>query len=276
MTEFTALLFEVRDQVATITLNRPERRNAWTVTMARELDEAMLACDRDDAIRVVIVTGAGRSFSVGADLSVGTIAQPGEPEASPEPPDELPFVSPSTIRKPVIAAINGDGVGAGITYPMHCDIRIVAEDAKLGFPFVRRGVIPEMGGHWTVPRAVGVGVATELILTGRIFSGREAVQLGLCHRALPAGEVLTEARRVASDIVVNVAPVSAAIAKRLLWSSTTMTLDQMLAREKELFLWCAERPDAVEGVASFLEKRPPRWQMRPSVDVPPWGDDPAQ
>jgi enoyl-CoA hydratase/carnithine racemase len=245
---------DIDGAVATVTLDRPARRNAWTVRMANELSAAMRWCDGCDSVQAVVVTGAGRWFSVGADLSEGSIDQPG---AGDEAIDEQ--VLPSAIGVPVIAAINGDAVGAGTTYPLHCDIRIVAETARLGLPFVRRGVIPEMGAHWLAPRLLGQAVAADLVLTGRLVDGREAVRLGLCSRAVPAEEVVATARRVATEIAESAAPVAVATAKRLLWEGASQGYDEALAAEQDAFGSVARHPDAAEGVASFLERRPPRW-----------------
>jgi enoyl-CoA hydratase/carnithine racemase len=259
--DYGDILFDVAGGTATVTLNRPARRNAWTLRMAAELNDAMRRCAVDDDIRVVIVTGADRWFSVGADLGQGSILHPGE---SGVQPDLGPFFSPRQVPKPVIAAINGDAVGAGTTYPLHCDVRIVAEDARMGFAFVRRGVIPEMGLHWIAPRVIGIAAAAELILTGRIFDGREAVALGVCSKAVPADGVLVAAQTLAAEIVTAVAPLSAAAAKRLLWDGLERSWVESFEREMATFEWLASQPDAAEGVASFLEKRPPRWQGRAS------------
>ena len=174
--------YEVERGIGLLTLDRPEHRNAWTVAMAIELDEILADANRDDDVRVVVVTGADSVFSVGADLHSGSIDRPGVEQA--EPP-EAPML-PSQVVKPVIAALNGHAVGAGISFAMHCDFRILAETAKIGFAFVRRGVIAEMAMHWLLPRVVGMAVAADLLLTGRTVDADEARRLGLVHRVLPS------------------------------------------------------------------------------------------
>ena len=258
------VLYEVERGIGLLTLNRPDHRNAWTVRMAIELDEVLADANRDDDVRVVVVTGAGSVFSVGADLHSGSIARPGAEHA--EPP-ETPIL-PSQVLKPVIAALNGHAVGAGISFAMHCDFRILAQTGKVGFAFVRRGVIAEMAMHWLLPRVVGMAVATDLLLTGRTVEADEAWRLGLVHRVLAPADVVPAALDLARDIVQNVAPMSAAMTKRLLWQSTEQSLDRAWSHERELFARCAAHPDSTEGVSSFLDKRPASWTSRPAVDPP--------
>jgi enoyl-CoA hydratase/carnithine racemase len=266
--DYQDIRFEVADGVATITLNRPQAMNAWTAVMARELGEALARCDDDDAVRAVVITGAGdRAFCAGADLGRGeaTFAnrERGQRDERPATPGRMPH----EIDKPVIAAINGHAVGVGITYPMLADLRLVAEDAKIAFAFVRRGVMPELASHVTVARVVGLSRAADLLLTGRTISGREAAAMGLASRALPAAEVLPAAVQIARDIVRHTAPASVAAAKRLLWEGLTTSVPEMLRREGPLFAWFGNQPDAREGVRSFVEKRDPRWSQS-SRDLP--------
>ena len=258
------VLYDVTAGVATITLNRPEAMNSWTPQLS---DELMLACgaaDADDDVRAVIVTGNGRAFCAGADLSGGESGfVGGGPTAQ-----SGPRLWPHQVRKPVIAAINGHAVGVGITYPMLCDIRIVSETAKIQYAMVRRGVIPELGSHALLPRVIGFAKAAELMLTGRQFLGAEAVELGIASRAVPADRVLAVATEMARDIVVNVEPVSAALAKKLMWEGLNVSVDRMLALESSLLPTLASMPDSGEGVRAFFERREPRWQGRVSTDVP--------
>ncbi|MCU1375194.1 MAG: Enoyl-CoA hydratase/isomerase [Actinomycetia bacterium] len=270
---YETLLFDISEQVATITLHRPDRRNAWTKTMELELSAAMARCDADDDVRAVIVTGSGAAFSVGADLDDPTI--PANSGKADDPVITTPLVLPSQLRKPVIAAIQGDAIGAGSTYPMSCDIRIVAETARLGFVFVKRGLMPGYGSMWALPRVIGLSRALELVLTGRIFSGVEAVELGMCHRAVPAGDVLAEARAIATGIARDAGPGSAALVKRLLWMSGGMDMATYQPYERDAVAWSAASSESTEGIQSFLEKRPPVWQVKPSTDLPAWFDDPA-
>ena len=258
------ILYSVTDGVALVTLNRPEAMNSWTPQLS---DELMLACgaaDADDGVRAVVVTGAGRAFCAGADLSGGESGFVGGGPTS----QKGPRLWPHQVRKPVIAAINGHAVGVGITYPMLCDIRIVSETAKIQYAMVRRGVIPELGSHVLLPRVIGFAKAAELMLTGRQFLGAEAAELGLATRAVPADEVLAVAMEIARDIALNVAPVSAALTKKLMWEGLTAPVDKMLALESSLLPTLAAMPDSAEGVRAFFEKREPQWQGKVSRDLP--------
>ena len=258
---------DVSDGVAVITLDRPDQLNAFTGRMGHELGEAYRTCDEDDAVRAVVLTGAGRAFCAGADLTGA-----GETFASPEARTGFTSspVRPTAweIRKPVIAAINGPAIGIGLTLPMQCDLRIVAEDAPLGFVHVRMGVLPDAHAHWTVPRAVGFATALDLFLTGRRFDGREAAAMGLVHRAVPVDEVLPAAVELARDIAVHTAPVSVAASKRLLWTTPTPDADETDRLETALHEHLMGRADAREGPLAFLEKRDPNWSLSPSEDWP--------
>ncbi len=268
MTAYETVLVDVADGVATITLNRPERMNAWNATLARELSTALDAADADDAVRVIVLTGAGRAFCAGADLEKGgdtfddTATERGSADSNPT---RLPY----QLRKPVIAAINGAAVGVGITYPLLADVRVVAADAKISFAFVRRGMIPELASHTVLPRVVGFSNAADLLLSGRMISGTEAVELGLASIAVPAAEVLPTALARAREYVLA-APVSVAIAKRLLWEPMAADMKAMMAKEEPLFAWVGRQADAKEGIASFLERRDPAWGMSPVTDYPQW------
>lgn len=261
---FESLLYSVSQGVAVITLNRPEAMNSWTPQLSDELSLAMGAADANDDVRAVIVTATGRAFCAGADLSAGEggfLSGKGGKQAGPR-------LMPYQVRKPVIAAINGHAVGVGITYPMLCDIRIVADNAKIQFAMVRRGILPELGSHALLPRIVGFSRASDLLLTGRMIFGTEAAQLGLVSQALPAELVLNAALDIATDIAINVAPVSAALAKKLLWEGMTMSVEDMITTEGLLLPVLAQASDSGEGVRAFFEKRAPRWLMKVSKDVP--------
>jgi enoyl-CoA hydratase/carnithine racemase len=252
---------ERTDLVAVVTLNRPEQLNAFTGAMGDGLGRAYAACDADDTVRAVVLTGAGRAFCAGADLEPA-----GDTFAAPQ--DDAFTASPIhppawDVRKPVIAAINGHAIGIGLTLAMQCDLRFVAEDAKLGFVHVRRGVIPDAHAHWTVPRAVGFAHAADLLLTGRTFPGREAAELGLVNRALPTTDVLSTALDVARDIAVHTAPASVALSKRLLWASPTLDRDEIGRIETEYHRQVMGTPDAREGVLAWLEHRDPKWTGTP-------------
>jgi enoyl-CoA hydratase/carnithine racemase len=260
------LQVEISDGIATLTLDRPEHRNAFSGAMAAALADAYRDCDARDEVRAVILTGAGTAFCVGADLSMGsdTFAARAEAEFSADP-----IAFPAwQVRKPVIAAINGHAVGIGLTLAMQCDIRLVARAAKLAFAHVRRGVLPDAHSHWTVPRAIGFARTAELFLTGRHVSGEEAAALGLASRALPAAEVLPAARTLARDIAINCAPLSVALSKRLLWESRTLTRDEVGQRETAYHHVVMGRADAMEGVTAFLERRPARWTLAVPRDWP--------
>ena len=262
---FEDILFEIDGPVATISLNRPSARNAWTLGMGAEVEQALAMCHSDDRVRAVIVCGVGdRDFCVGADLSGRDIAAPGGQPTGKTRPE----LSPPSVCKPVIAAMNGNAVGIGTTYPLLCDIRIVAEDAKVGLPFVRRGVMGEANSHWILQRLVGFATAAELLLSGRLISGAEAAAMGLCSQALPGPEVVPAARSLALEIAANTAPLSVAASKQMLWEALDLPRGQAAARESQLFMWLAGQRDATEGVASFLEHRPPAWTLSASTPLP--------
>jgi enoyl-CoA hydratase/carnithine racemase len=262
------VVVDVNDGVAVLTLNRPDRLNAYTAEMGALLSRAYRECDEDDDVRAIVVTGAGRAFCAGADFSSGTKSfdtPEGEFSASPITPAAF------ELRKPVIAALNGHAVGIGLTIALQADIRIVAEDARYGVVQVRRGVIPDCMSHWTLAQLTTLGVAADILLTGRTFTGGEAVALGIASRALPAGRVLDHALEVARDIAVNVAPMSAVLCKRLLWDSAIhhYTPGQVASLETRLHRRVMGGADAREGVAAFLERRPPRFTSRVSRDWAP-------
>lgn len=252
------LTVDVDAGVAVLTLNRPERLNAYTAEMGALLSRAYSDCDGDDDVRAIVVTGAGRAFCAGADFSGETspFDAPGEQfSASPITPAAF------ELRKPVIAAVNGHAIGIGLTIALQADLRIVADDAKYGVVQVRRGVLPDCMAHWTLAQLTTLGVAADILLTGRTFGGTEAVTLGIANRALPARQVLDHAVAVARDIAVNVAPMSAALCKRLLWDTAIngYAPRRVAALETQLHQQVMGTADAAEGVAAFLEHRPPRF-----------------
>jgi enoyl-CoA hydratase/carnithine racemase len=264
---------EVDAGVLTITLNRPDRLNAWTETMARELIEAFDRADADDEVRAVIVTGAGRAFCAGADLERGgeTFDWRAREEAGPVPRDNGGQLTLRVFEctKPVIAAINGPAVGVGVTMTLPMDVRLAADDARFGFVFVRRGIVPEACSSWFLPRVVGISQAMEWVATGRVFSAQEALQGRLVRSLHPREELLGAARALAEEIAENAAPVSVALTRRMLW--------RMLGAEHPMFAHRADSramfhrgqsADVVEGVTSFLEKRPPKFTDRVSDGLP--------
>lgn len=262
---YSTIRVEESGPVGVVTLDRPQRMNAWTPLMGVELRAAITALDARDDIRVIVVTGAGRGFCAGADLSPDV--QAGSPRPNTDDRrDETPYWEMNT---PIIAAMNGAAVGVGMTMPMQWDLRIVAEEAKYGFVFGRRGLLPELGSTWLLPRLLGLGQTMDLLLTGRIFTGREAAELGFANEAVPAAEVLDRALAIARDIAENVAPVSAALTKRLVHRFLTEP-DRARAEsvERRLSAWTTEQADLKEGAAAFFEKRPPKWQLSKNDDFP--------
>ncbi len=272
--EYRDIRFESNDGIAVITLNRPEQRNAFSGAMGEDLSHAYARCDGDDSVRVVIVTGAADAFCAGADMEAGeqTFARVARPEFS-----AMPLTTRACdIRKPVIAAMNGHAIGIGLTLALQCDLRIAAIEGRYAILQVRRGVMPDCGAHWTLLRLVGLARAADLLLTGRKFSGEEAVALGVANRALPAAEVLAAAREIAHDMVLHTAPLSVALTKRLLWQSADLGLAEVERVETELHHHLMGRQDAVEGVMAFLERRAPRWSSSVVNDWPAWPDVPRR
>ena len=253
---YRTLQTAVSGAVATITLNRPEQRNAVGDGMREELADAYLWCDRSDAIRVVVLTGAPPAFCAGADLAAGerTFTEPG-PTFSAAGID----VPAWAVSKPVIAAVNGHAIGLGLTLALQCDIRFFAADAQYGVVQVRRGMVGDAYSHWVLPRLVGLSNAAEILLGGGTFDGHRAVQLGLGSRVLDAADVLPAARELAHDIAGNAAPASVAASKRLLWDSLDLDRAAVGARETQIHLDLMRLDDAKEGVRAFMERRPPRW-----------------
>lgn len=265
------LRVEIDGGVAVVTLDRPERRNAFTSAMGRALGQVYRDLDADDEVRVLVLTGAAPAFCAGADLAGGgdTFASPDSAAFSASPVDPPAFA----LRKPVIAAVNGHAIGIGMTLAMQADIRIVAADARYAIPQVRLGVLPDAMAHWTVARVAGMAVAADILLSGRTFDGHEACRLGLASRCLPAAEVLPAALDLARDMAVNVAPMSAALSKRLLWDTAIHGFQpaRVAELETELHLRVMGRPDAAEGVRALLEHRHPVWSARLSAE---WKDLP--
>jgi len=280
---FQEIRYEVADHVLTITLDRPDRLNAFTPTMGRELVEAFDRADADDDVRAIIVTGEGRGFCAGADLAGGgdTFDWRDRQEADEIPRDGGGIVALRIFdsSKPVIAAINGPAVGVGITMTLPMDIRLVAEGAKIGFVFARRGIVPEACSSWFLPRIVGISQAMEWVATGRVFSAEEAHAGGLAREVYPLQELLPAARRLADEIARHAAPVSVALARRLMW--TMLGADHPMAAHRadsRAMFSRGTSADAREGVTSFLEKRDPDFSDRVSDGLPelfPGREEPA-
>ena len=274
---FTEILYAVEDGVLTLTLNRPAKLNALTRTMLAELLEALELADADDAVRAVIVTGAGRAFCAGADLSAGgkTFDRGARPDGEPGAPHRdgggLFTLRVYALTKPVIAAINGAAVGFGATMTLPMDIRIASSAARMGFVFSRRGVVPEAASTWFLPRVVGINQAAEWVYTGRVFPAAEALAGGLVSRVVERDVLLPTARALAREIADNTSAVSVALARQMMWA--LLGADHPMAGHRldsRVIEYMGRSSDAYEGVTSFLEKRPPRFTMRPSKDMPPF------
>jgi enoyl-CoA hydratase/carnithine racemase len=277
------LLVDISDGVATVTFNRPDKLNAFNHELTQVFPKAMWALDADDSVGAIVVTGAGRAFCSGIDLEAGADTFGSAAHGKNEQDLNL-GVNAKTIaednafwrmRTPVIGAINGAAVGAGLTVAMLFDIRFVAEDAKLSFPFARLGVVADANATWLLPRLVGAERALELLLTGRRFTGQEMVDMGLALRALPKDEVLPAAQAFARDVAANTAPASAALTKKLVYENMQqLDRDRAFVRETELIWWLGDQPDAVEGVMAMLEKRPPLWKVSKHIAWPETVDEP--
>lgn len=263
------LRFETRDGVALVTLDRPEHLNTFTGAMGRSLGEVYRHCDEDDDVRAVVLTGAGRAFCAGADMSLGAdaFADPSALESFSAAAFDPPAFA---IRKPVIAAVNGHAVGLGLTMALQCDVRFLAREGKYGVLQVRRGVMPDAYAHWTLPRIVGMGKAAEILLSGRKYTGEEAFALGIANHLLPAEEVLPAALELARDIADHAAPLSVAITKKLLWESPGLGPEDVERKETALHHVLMGAPDAVEGGVAYVERRKPEWKLRVSKDWPDW------
>jgi enoyl-CoA hydratase/carnithine racemase len=260
---YDQILVDVDRRVATLTLNRPERRNGWTRRMGIEVREALQALDADDGVRAVVVTGAGRDFCVGADLEGGGAVFDEARTA------ERLSLKAWDIRKPVIAALNGAVAGVGATLPLQWDIRLAGESTRITFVFVKRGLVPEAASTWLLPRLIGMSRATELLLTGRLVRAREALDMGLVSRVVPDAELVPAAQALAHEIAEQTAPVAVALTKRLLWHMAGETSPEAAETlDGQVFGWATQSPDGREGIRAFLDKRPARWSMKPSADLP--------
>ncbi|WP_103727651.1 crotonase/enoyl-CoA hydratase family protein [Novosphingobium sp. HII-3] len=291
---YETITYEVVDRIATITLSRADRLNAFTETMMNEMIDAFDHIDSDDDVRAVIVTGAGRAFCAGADLGdgAGTFDAVGIEDSPVRADGSLDYSKESardgggrlTLRihrclKPVIAAINGPAVGIGATMTLPMDIRLASENARIGFVFSRRGIVPEAASSFFLPRIVGISQALEWCFSGRVFQAAEALQGGLVKAVLPAEELLPAAREIAREIVENTSPVSIALIRQMMWRGLGMT-DPMQAHQVDSrgILSRGRSRDVAEGVTAFLEKRSAAFPDRVSSDMPdyfPWWDEAA-
>jgi len=280
MPTFETLLYSVEDGIATITLNRPEKLNAFNTQMMKDMIAAFDATDADDAVRVVIVTGAGRAFCAGADLSAGAETFNYDARAAEDKAARMRDGVQRdgggllTLRifeslKPVISACNGAAVGVGVTMQLAMDIRLASEAARYGFVFARRGLNPEAASSWFLPHLVGVQTALEWCYTGRLFPAQEALDKGLVRSLHAPDDLLPAAKALAREIADNTAPVSVAITRQLIWrmagAAHPMQAHQADSRGIQAR---GKAGDAREGVTSFLEKRPPNYPDKVSTDLP--------
>src|SRR6202167_887198 len=270
--DYEQIMTETSDGVLTITLNRPERLNAWTAQMGWELRSAFDYADADDEVRAIIVTGAGRGFCAGADLASGgdTFDYRKHKSAGPARDNggEITLrVFEST--KPTIAAINGPVVGLGATMTLPMDVRLAAQHARIGFVCARRGIIPEACSSWFLPHVVGISRAMEWVATGRVFSAQEALDGGLVRSLHPKDELLDAARALAREIAENTAPVSVALARQLMWRMLGAEHPMLAHRaDSRGMVARGQSADAVEGITAFLEKRPASFPDRVSDGLP--------
>jgi enoyl-CoA hydratase/carnithine racemase len=274
---FAEIRYDVAESVATVTLHRPEKLNAVTTTMIDELLEALDRADADDGVRAVIVTGSGRAFCAGADLSAGSgtfdATARGHAERAEDHEDGGGRVTLRLfdLTKPVIAAINGPAVGFGVTLTLPMDVRIASATARLGFVFARRGVVPEACSTWFLPRLVGIARAAEWVYTGRVFDAEEARAGGLVSRVVAPDALLPTARALAREIADNTSAVSVALARQMLWKLLGAEHPMEAHRlDSQGMFWTGRSADAREGVGAFLEKRPARFASGPSKDMPPF------
>jgi enoyl-CoA hydratase/carnithine racemase len=286
MTDYTQILYDVADGIATITLHRPEKMNAFTGTMMAEMIDAFDRIDADDDVRAVIVTGHGdRAFCAGADLTPEgggqVFANRGEVDSlSDERVRDgggLLTLRIYECKKPVIAAVNGAAVGVGVTMQLPMDIRLASDTARFGFVFARRGIVPEAASSWFLPRLVGPQQALEWCYTGRVFDAQEALKGGLIRSVHPASELLNEARKLAREIADNTAPVSIALTRHMLWRNSAQPHPMAAHKVDSRAIYRRSRSgDAKEGIASFLEKRAPSYPDKVSTDMPdffPWWEE---
>lgn len=282
------ILCELEDGILQITLYRPDKLNAYTATMGAELAHAFQRADSDDDVRVVLVTGSGRAFCAGADISAGAAsfdttsaegsASFGDVSNGPRQGGGAGFVGAIyECRKPSIAAFNGAAVGVGLTLTLPMDIRIAADTARFGFVFARRGLVPEAGSAWFLPRIVGLSQALRWCLDGALFPADEALKGGLVSEVVTAEQLLPRARQIARAIADNTAPVALAITRQMLWRlSEAPTPYDVLKIDGAMAMTLGSGPDVREGVAAFLEKRPPSFPGKVSSDMPasyPWWEN---
>jgi len=277
------ILYDVEDGILTITLNRPDKLNAFTGVMLREIIDAMDRADADDDVRVIIFTGAGRGFCAGADLSRGASTFNMAEREGEGPVDEwrdgggLVSLRLFESKKPLIAAVNGPAAGVGVTMQLPMDIRIASTEARFGLVFTRRGVVMEACSSWFLPRIVGISQAMEWVMSGRVFPADEALKGGLVSQVVAPDDLLPTARSIAREIADNTSAVSVTLCRHMMWKM--LGADHPMEAHKidsRGIRTMGQLPDAYEGVQSFLEKRPGNYSMKPSTDIPdffPWWEE---
>jgi enoyl-CoA hydratase/carnithine racemase len=253
------VLKQIEDGVAVLTLNRPERLNAWTVEMEQAYFGMLEECAADPEVRAIVVTGTGRGFCAGADMQDLQAIGEGSLDTAGLDQERRPQTFPLSIPKPIIAAINGACAGLGLVQALMCDVRFGAEGAKLTTAFARRGLVAEHGISWMLPRLVGPACALDLLLSGRVVLTEEALQLGLINRLLPPESLLEQTIDYARDIALNCSPASLATIKGQVYADLQRELPEALAEADRLMLASFAAPDFVEGVTSFVERRDPRF-----------------
>jgi enoyl-CoA hydratase/carnithine racemase len=251
MTDADTVLYEVTDTgVAVLTLNRPERLNAWTLAMEDRYFDLLLEAEADERVRAIVVTGAGRGFS------------PGVWRSTPDDPrlygslSRRPTTLPLSIRKPIVAAVNGPVAGVSLVQALQCDLRFVAPGVKLTFAFPRRGLVAEYGASWLLPRLIGTSRALDLLLSGRVVLAEEALQLGLVNRIVPADELVEQAVAYAAELAAECSPASMAVIKQQVYADWDTDLETARIRLAGLVSASLDGPDFKEGIRSFLKKRP--------------------
>ena len=267
--EYTDILYDVQGAVATITLNRPEKLNAWTDTMAREYRDALGRADRDDGVRGVILTGAGRGFCAGADMGLlnNIAASEGANTISARPAESSGLEAnyqqahswPLASQKPLIGAINGPAVGLGFVHTLYCDMRFASENARFGTAFATLGLVAEHGVSWLLTRIVGMANALDLLYSARIIGAVEAKEMGLVTRVVPADELIPAARDYIEQTLSRSAPAAIAEMKKLVWDAQFGDLATAVKDADAAMQRSFQRPDFKEGLAAFAEKRPPRY-----------------